>query len=101
MGNKCLSVLDLLELVLNGDLELQNSVIILSVLDGLENLLSLRVHGCLEERLGVVEFVLVDVREEFAELVVAIRGIAVVLDLEVRVAQEGKSSAVAGTELEL
>jgi hypothetical protein len=81
-------MLDLLKLVLDRDLQLENLVGVVLVFDRLGDLQGFLVHGGLEQALSVVHFVLVDVWEEFGELVVHVCSISVILNLEVAVSEE-------------
>ena len=92
---------DFFQLVLNCDLELQNLLGVVWVLDLLHNLGGVLVHGSLEQTLGVVKLVAVNVWEELCKLVVAICRVSVVLDLEITETEERKSSSVSWRELEL
>jgi hypothetical protein len=94
-------MLDFFKFVLDGNLQLKNLVGIVGVLNRLGYLLGLCVHSSLEQGLCVVQLVLVIIWKELGELVVHVRGIAVVLDLEVAVSKEGQSSSVSGLELKL
>lgn len=81
-------MLDFLEFILNSDLQLQNFVSIVRVLDLLADFGGIGVEGGLEQGLGVVHLVRVHIRVELSQLVVAVGGVTVVLDLEVGEAQQ-------------
>ena len=99
-----LCLLDLLELVLDGALQLQDAVGEVGRLNLLQHLEYILIHGRLEQRLRMIQLVKVvaiDVREELGQLIIAVGCITVVLDLEVGIAKKGESGTVPGLELQL
>lgn len=63
-------MLDLFKLVLYSNLKLENLISIVGVFNLLSNFLSLSVHSSLEERLSMVQLVLVDIWIKLGELVI-------------------------------
>ena len=95
---------DFFELVLDGTLELQDAIFVLGSFDHLQHFLRVSVNTRLEERLGVVKAVVVDVvtvNKELCELIVAISRVDIILNLEVAISQKGEGSSVSGLELQL
>ena len=82
-------------------MELQNLLGVVWVLDLLHNLGGILVHGSLEQTLGVVKLVAVNIWEELCKLVITICRVSVVLDLEITETEERKSSSVSWRELKL
>ena len=57
------------------------------------------VHGSLEKRLSVIEFILINIREKLGQLIVAISSITIVLDLKVAVTKQRETSPISRLEL--
>lgn len=83
------------------NLELQDLVGVFLALDLLGNFACLRVSSSLQERLGMVKFVLVYVGVELGELVVHLSGVSIVLDVEVAMTEKTEGSSVSRRELKL
>jgi len=81
------------------DLKLQDLVSILLTLDLLGNFACFGISSSLQERLGMVKFVLVYIGVELGELVVHLSGVSVVLDVEVAMTEKTEGSSVSGREL--
>lgn len=81
-------------------LYLDNSVLVSRVFNLRCHLSSFSVHASLKQRLSVVELILCHVGIELGELVVVFGGFSVVLDVEVAVSEERKSSATAWRKLQ-
>jgi hypothetical protein len=97
--NQRLRMRNFLQFVLDGDLKLQDHIGVVLVLDLLGDLLSLGIKTSFVKSLGVVKLVRHYIRVELGELVVLVRGIGVVLDVEVTVAQEGESCSTSGRKV--
>lgn len=89
------------ELVLDVHLQLENLFRVVWVIDLLGNLRGFLVHAGFEQALGMVKLVLDHVRVELGELVVHFGRVAVVLNVEVAIGEEGESCAVSWGELKL
>ena len=90
-----------LQFVLNVNLQLHDALGVSGIFDLLGDFAGFNVEPGLEEALGVVEFVLGDIGVELGQLIVHVRCVAVVLDVEVTVGQQGESRAGTGLELQL
>lgn len=90
-----------LQFVLNVNLQLHDALGVSGIFDLLGDFAGFNIEPGLEEALGVVEFVLGDVGVELGQLIVHVRCVAVVLDVEVTVGQQGESRAGTGLELQL
>jgi len=101
LANQAFSVRHFFKFILNVDLDLYNFVRILRILNLRSYLASFGIHTGLEQRLGMIELVLVHVGVELGELVVVFGGLCVVLDVEVAVCEQREGSSTAGLELEL
>ena len=81
-------MLNLFKFILDSNLQLKHLVSVIRVLDLLAHLGCVSIQSSLEEGLSVVHFVGVNVRKEFGQLIVAVGSVTVVLNLEVREAQQ-------------
>ncbi len=70
LADQRLSVRNLLQLILNGDLELQNTIGVVWILNLLSDLLRLGVETSLVQGLRVVELVRIDFGVELSQLVI-------------------------------